>query len=441
MSSSKILPGCLVSLAAVAVFYLSWVALPSVRSEDKVNELLARQKQLFEADQKLAGDARQNAFIDPQLSLFWGRRSVEHQPQSQLGEAVMAMSSFGFLSQEPAGESGIPALRRQGSQSLDRAVGHFTTWLPVVRGALRRSAFILPSSKPPDFESEGPSLLGLRSMAQGLSAYAEVQLADGKPSEALEAALNILTLAKLIVSQKAHPLITTMIASAVQSTGQDTLGYLLQTSPDWSEADLERMLAALRSSAVSAQMGVECMEYDLWVAENAFAQSPDPKSGRLLRFPGVWRREWRLYQNDYFPPLELARAGHPPSSAQMPKYTALSWFLGQRGFMSQLTMPNFERVTTLLDVSRQRQDFLHLYVQLLLQKRQGRLPKELSSQGLGTLDPAHLSYRVEKGEPSLQYDLNPGLAQGLPKASGVKRNGAARWENLMQARWALPVAP
>ena len=78
MASSKILPGCLVSLTALVVFYLSWVALPSVGSEDEVKKLLARQQQAFEEDQKQALDASQNAFIDPQLSPYWGRKSVEH---------------------------------------------------------------------------------------------------------------------------------------------------------------------------------------------------------------------------------------------------------------------------------------------------------------------------------------------------------------------------
>ncbi len=427
-------------MAAVVVFFLSWVALPSVPSEEEISKLLARQKQAFEDDQKMARDPGHNAFIDPQLSPFWGRKSIEYKAQSKAADVVMALRAFGFLGGDDEHKS-IAILRRKRDVDLNKAVEDFSAFLPVLRSALLRPAFILPSSEFPHFESQGSNYIALRSIAQALSAYAEVQLADGKGPAALDASLDILALSKLAVGQRAHPLIMTMISSAIQSTGQETLGYVLQGWSDWSEGDLRKALAALKSSSVSAQLGVECLDYELWAAQNTFSRKPDPQSGALVRLPGVWQREWRLYQNDYYPYLEAARARRPQFSGNMTQYTTSSWFLGQHSWMSQLMMPNFERVVSLLEVSHQRQDFLHLYTELLLQKRQGRLPKELSPQWLGRLDPVHISYRVEKGEPHLEYDLESGLAQALPKARGVKRNGGARWENLMHAHWVLPVAP
>lgn len=436
MASSKILPGCLVSLAAVVVFSLSWVALPSVHSAEKVSELLARQQRNFEEDQKLARDPQQNAFIDPQWSPFWGRKSVEAKPHSKVEDAATALRDFGFLGSDDRAE--IAVFRRQRNPALARAETDFREVLPALDQALHRSAFILPSAEAPHFETQALNYLALRSIAQALSAYSEVKLADGNESAALDATLQILALAKLVVGQKAHPLITVMIAAAIQTTGQETLGYLLQSSSHWNEGQLRKTLAALQSSPVSARLGLEALEHEFWVAQNTFAKGLDSRAPAMMRLPGVWGREWRLYQNDYTRCLEAARSGRPvPNSV----YTDANWYLGRQGWLSSMTMPNFERALSLLEVSHQRQDFLHLYTELLLYKRQGRLPKELSPQWLRRLDPTHVSYRVEKGEPHLEYDLDSGLARTLPKASGAKRNGAARWENLMQAHWVMPVAP
>jgi len=442
MSSSKILPGCLLSLVAVVVFFFSWVALPSVRSEEEVKKLLARQQQAFEDDQKLARDPERNAFIQPQLAPFWGRKSVEYKSQSNAADIVSGLRVFGFLRKPDDQAMQLASLWKSKDAALLKAVGDFEAFQPVLRKTVERPCFILPCAQPPDFESEPANFLSQRSIAQALSAYAEVKLADGKPAAALEASLEILALSRLLVAQKAHPLISAMVASAIQTTGQETLSYVLQSAPPLKEAELRKALEALKSSAVDRELGLQAMEYELWVAQNSFQKSPETGllKGPLMRAPGVWRREWRLYQNDYYPFVEAARARQPFNTNWVNQFSLLKWFMGQHSLASQSLLPNFERVMNLLEVSRQRQDFLHLYVELLLQKRLGHLPKELSPQWLGKLDPNHLTYRVEKGEPHLEYDLDSGLAKALPQASAPSR-GSARWENLMRPRWAIPVAP
>lgn len=442
MSSSKILPGCLVSLAAVVVFFFSWVALPSVRSEQEVKKLLARQQQAFEEDQKLARDPERNAFIDPQLAPFWGRKSVESKSQSNAAEAVSGLLVFGFLGRPGDQDARLASLWKGKDAGLRKAVADFEAFLPVLRKTIERPCFILPTAQPPDFASELSNFVAQRSIAHALSAYAEVKLADGKPAAALDASLDILAFSRLLVGQKAHPLISAMVASAVQATGQVTLSYVLQSAPLLKEAELRKALEVLKSSAVDRELGLQAMEYELWVAQNSFQKSPETGilKGPLMRAPGVWRREWRLFQNDYYPFVEAARTRQPFNTNWVNQLSLLNWFLGQHSLTSQSLLPNFERVMNLLEISRQRQDFLHLYVELLLQKRLGRLAKELSPQWLGKLDPNHLTYRVEKGEPHLEYDLDSGLAKALPRASAPGR-GSARWENLMRPHWAIPVAP
>lgn len=442
MASSKILPGCLVSLTALVVFYLSWVALPSVGSEDEVKKLLARQQQAFEEDQKQALDASQNAFIDPQLSPYWGRKSVEHKPHSHAEDVISALRAFGFLGNQSASDSQLSKLWKGKDASLRQAVADFEALRPTLSGALHRSRFIIPQSERPHFESEISNYLAQRSIAQALSAYAEVQLANGKPSAALEAALDIFALARLVVSQRAHPLMITMIGSALQVTAQETLSFVLQSHSGWSEAELTSASRVLDLSAADRELGLEAMGYELWVAQNSFARGPQPAfgTGPLMHAPGVWQREWRLFQNDFYPFLKAARARQPVSSGWLGQSTFVNWLMGQHSLTSPVLIPNFDRVMSLLELARQRQDFLHLYVQLLLQKRRGGLPKELSGQELGKLDPKRLNYRVEKGEPHLEYVVDPALATSLPQLKG-QRSGASRWENLMHAHWAIPVAP
>jgi hypothetical protein len=439
MASSKILPGCLAAMLAVPVFYLSWVSLPSVRSESEVNSLVIRQQQAYAEDQKLAGDLQQNAFVDPQLAPFWGRKSVEHKAQSRASDVVTALRGFGFLGRDDGKGAALSALWAGKDPGLRAAAADFASFLPVLRKALRRKGFVVPGSELPGFDSEMANFQALRSLAQALSAYAEVQLADGKPSAALEAGLDMLDLARLVVGPKSHPLIMTLIASAIETSAQETLAYLLQSSNAWSENDLRRLVEALESHPVTPQAGLDSMEYELWVAHNAFQKPPETQYGKAVLLPGVWKREWRLFQNDFFPYVQAARAGQPlPAPAT--DLTALGWLLGQHSWMAQLMMPNFERVMSLLEISRQRQDFLHLYAELLLQKRQGKLPDRLTPELLKGLTAKSVSYRVEKGEPHLEYDLDARLARALP-TSGARKPGAARWENLMQAHWVLPVAP
>ncbi len=440
MASSKVLPGCLASLLAVAVCYLSWVAMPSVRSENEIEELLARQQRAYEDDQRLARDPERNAYIDPQLAPFWGRKSLEFKNASKASQVMTAMRAYGFLGNEDEKGSQVAALWKKKDSGLRTATAEFAAFQPALRKTLSRTAFVFPSSEAPFVETEMPNFLALRSIAQALSAYAEVQLADGHPAAALDASLDILALARLSVGQKAHPLIMTVMASAIQTTGQETIGYLLQASSAWSETELRKLLSALESNPVTPELRLDSMEYELWVARNTFRRPPGTLFGSAGRLPGVWQREWRLFQNDYYPSVQSARAGTVTPAPAAAQAGPLAWYLGQHSVMAQWTMPNFERVNSLLEISRERQGFLRLYAELLLRKRQGKLPATLSPEEARGLAFKSLRYQVEIGEPRLEYDLNPRLAQALPQA-GRRQPGSARWENLMQAHWVLPVAP
>lgn len=440
MASSKVLPGCLASLLALGVGYCSWVALPSVRSEAEVKALLARQEQAHQQDQKQARDPQHNAFVDPELSPFWGRKSVEYRKDSKAAEIVAALRAYGFLGNEDEKGSQVGLLWKKKEGGLRTAAADFAAFLPILRKALGREIFVFPGSGLPDAETEMPNYLALRSIAQALSAYAEVQLADGHRAAALEAGLDILALARLSIGQKAHPLIMTVMASALQTTGQETISYLLQSSSDWSEAELRKLLEGLSSSPVTAPLLLESMEYELWVAQNTFRKPPGTLFGAAGRMPGVWQREWRLFQNDYYPYVQAARSGTALPVPQPAQGGLLGWVTGQHSSMAQLSMPNFQRVQALLEVSRQRQEFLRLYAELLLKKKQGKMPVSLSPEESRGLNFKSLRYRLEKGEPRLEYDLDSRLAQALPQA-GRRQPGSARWENLMQAHWVLPVSP
>lgn len=429
MDSSKFLPGCLLSLAAVAVLYASWVAFPPVQFAAEARQALDHQQQAFEADQKLAADPAKNAFIDPQLSQFWGRRSLEFRDKSAVSQVTSAMRAFGFLAGEQS--AAVADLWNRKDPGLRKAVAEFEQLRPTLKRALSCPFYVLPQANPPDLESDPDNVLAHRAIAQALSAYAEVQLADGKPDQALAATAEIFQLARLLVARRSHSSIDVMVASAIQVTGQETLGYLLQ-SGRLKPQQLRPWLEVLRTTPFTPEIVLDSMEYELWVGRS-FIEHP-PKSmqgGKLSYLPGLWQREWRLFQNDYIPVLRASRNHQAVTISWMGSFGLSNWLMGQHSWVTALYMPNYERVFKILEVTRQRQDFLRLYVHLLLER-----PATLDSKWIGSLNSKAITYRLENGGPSLSYDLDAGLAATLP----TSKLSIGRWQTLMGAHWALPVA-
>ena len=435
MASSKFLPGCLGSVAALAVLYGSWIALPSVHSEADVRQLLSTQQRAFEEDQKASRDLTQNAFLDPQFAPYWGRKSVEMKPGSPVADTVLAMREYSSVS--AAKDPQTARLWKQKDVGLHKATADFVAMHSSLQKVLARPYFIIPWTQAPSFESESANFLALRNLAQGLSAYAEVQLADGKPEAALETALEILALAKLVVSQKSHSLIGTMVALALQTTGHVTVAAVLQSSDRWKPGPLRQALAVLESRFVSPDLALASLEAEFWFTQNYFQGKPPSTFSKL---PGLWNREWRLFQNDYFPAVQALRNHQPVNLGWMNQLSAMNWLLGQHSWVSGTLLPNFNRISSLLETGRQRRDFLHLYTELLLRQAEGQLPASLDPKSLGQLVPNRLGYRVVQGRPQLSYELDPLLARELPSAPPAGLN-TALWQNLMRPRWALPVSP
>jgi hypothetical protein len=139
-----------------------------------------------------------------------------------------------------------------------------------------------------------------------------------------------------------------------------------------------------------------------------------------------------LFQNDYIPVLRAGRNHQTVSMAWTTSFGMSNWLMGQHSWLTALVMPSYDRVFKLLEVNRQRQDFLRLYVHLLLER-----PARLDGKWLGSLNSKAITYRLEKGQPSLAYDLEAGLAAALPGS----KLAIGRWQTLMGAHWALPVEP
>jgi len=422
------------SVAAVVVLYLSWCALPSVHSEAEVKQVLSSQQQAFEEDQKVSKDLALNAFLDPQFAPYWGRKSVEMRPNSPVADTVSAMREYSILGAAKDPQTARLWQRKDGA--LRKAAADFAVLNSSLQKVLARPYFVIPNSQVPSIDSETANFLAQRNLAQALSAYAEVQIADGKPEVALGTALEILSLAKLVVSQKSHNLIGIMVASALQTTGQETLAAVLQSSNRWSPTSLHQALAGLESTFVSPDLALESLECELWLAQNYFRAKPDTALGKI---PGLWSREWRLYQNDYFPAIQAMRAHQPVNLAWVSQFSVMNWLLGQHSWVSGTVFPNFNRISGLLELGRQRRDFLHLYAELLLQQAEGKLPSSLDPKSLGRLVPGRVSYLNAKGQPQLTYEIDPVLARQLPGVPPAGRSSAA-WQTLMQPHWALPVS-
>ncbi|MBS2039615.1 hypothetical protein JST97_31810 [bacterium] len=430
MSSSKLVIGCLAPLLGLAALYASWVALPPVHSAPEIQQALQHQQLAFETDQKEATDSSRNAFLDPQLSQFWGRKKLEYRDQSRPAQVASELRKFGFLSGQQS-ESVVDLWKRQ-DPALLKAVSDFEGLQPVLARALSRPLFIVPFSSPPNFDSDLGNLLAHRVIAQSLSAYVEIQLAAGQSDRALASCAEIFQLARLLLSQRSHNLMGLMLASAVQTTAQETLAYVLQSArlkPD----QLRPWLEQLATTPLTEEVEIGCVEFELWVARNLFEHPPaSVPIGKLAFFPGVWSREWRLYQNDYAPMLIAMLKHQPLPGLGSSSFGWGAWFLGRHSWLTAMVMPNYDRVLKTMEIVQKRQDFLRLYVRLLVER-----PSSLNHTWLGSLDPKSLVYQLENGEPHLSYSLAPALASLLP----APQAGPPAWQALMRPTWALPGAP
>lgn len=418
--------GCLAPLAASLAIYVSWVSWPTVPSAAQASQVLQQQQQAFKADQKEATNPSKNAFIDPELSRFWGRKSVEFQEKSRASLVASSLRDFGFLSGNQ--RASVTDLWNRKDEGLVKAVRDFEAFLPTLERALAHPLYILPQTSPPTFDSEIGNLMAHRTLAQALSAYAEVQLARGRPDGALQACLQIFQLSKLLISQRSHSLMNAMVSSAVQTTGQETLAYVLQ-STNLKPEQLRPWLELLANQWLTDEVELDCAEFELWTAQNFF-QHP-PKSvpmGRLAFFPGVWSREWRLFQNDYLSVLNGIRTHQPATLGWAGSFGAGNWVLGQHSWFTALLMPDYSRVGKLFELAHQRQDFLRLYVRLLLER-----PVCIESEWLGSLKVKGLTYRLENGKPHLSYKLPSDLVSQLP----TPQPGPACWQSLMLPLWEI----
>ncbi|MBT9587485.1 hypothetical protein IV102_29355 [bacterium] len=438
VSTSKLRLGCYGSLLAVVLSYFAWVSFPPSRYEAQSTAILKRQQENFSAYQKLAADPTKNAFSDPVMVEYWGRKNKEYRDHSKAQEAITALARWGSCSEWKDTQLG-QALGRKEPAAVE-AVTAFEKLYPHLSEVIRRPHFVATYDEPPSLLTIVPNLVALRKIAQALSCYSEVCMLRGQQDKALQANLQIFELGHLLTRQNTW-LIQSMLAVANQGIGSQTLCYLLQqSSAGWPVAELEKILLTLEKTQLPSDMLVNPLEAELYGMQNSLQAVVKGDDALALRFfPGLLQREWRLYKNDYLPMLlDIEATGS--TQRVLPRENLGQWLLGQHGYASAVVIPNLKNAISQSQLARQRQAFLHLYVKLLILKSRGHLPATLAQlvsagfKPLGDLDLDRVEYRVKPLQ--IRLKLEPELAAVTFQPAGWA--GSVHWDNLLRPEWVLP---
>ena len=438
VSKSKLRLGCYGSLLAVVLSYFAWVSFPPSRYEAQAAAILRRQQENFSAHQKLAADATKNAFSDPVLVEYWGRKNQEYRDHSKAQQAITALAEWGACSEWKDTRLG-EALAHKDSVALEAVTG-FEELYPHLSEVIGRPYFVATYDEPPSLMTIVPNLVALRKIAQALSCYSEVCMLRGQQDRAVLANRQIFELGHLLTRQNTW-LIQSLLAIANQAIGSQTLCNLLQQPvAGWPVAQLEKTLLTLEKTHFAPDMLVSPLEAELYGVQNSLQVVAKGDDAVALRFfPGLLQREWRLYKNDYLPML-LDIEAKGSTQRTLPRESLGQWLLGQHGYASAVIMPNLNKAILQCQLARRRQAFLHLYLKLMILRSQGHLPETLEKlvasgfKPLGGLDLGRVEYRVKPLR--IRHKLEPELAAVIFQPAGW--SGSGRWDNLLRPEWVLP---
>jgi hypothetical protein len=439
--------GCLGFLLFLLAGYAVWALYPPSRYAAQLQEVYQGAQARHEASQLNAKNAATNGYLDPTFLPYWGRKNIEGKPNSELAAQLKKLDNYSDL--HAGKEQGLE--QKVGDPQTGQLFSEFGAIYDKLHQALALPKFVPPDDQPVNAGTLVPNFLAFRSLEQYLSAYAEYLSLSGQSDRALAVCQDMLRFSK-VVNSDGSTLIQLMISVATRAISQSTLAMVLQTGSAGRPAVLQELSKTLTETQFSEEDFLNAFYGEYYMVTNSvlqLGQKPlvegQDTNAIVYRLPGLVSREFRLYQNDYFPILEKARQGDYRVPDWLMNFGWFDWFTGQHAYLSGIVIPNSTRAHLVLELSRKRQAFLQLYIELLLaRQKSGKWPatlKDLQAGGFKPLPPLDLTkvaYQVEGDKMELKLSLSE---QEQPNPARASVNTNQEWEILDRADWVLHQPP
>lgn len=440
--------GCLGFLVILVVLYAIWVMFPSAKYSAQLKEVYDRAQARHDAIQLNAKDAATNGYLHPTFLPYWGRKNIEGKPDSELARQFKKLDDYSDM--RNGKEQGLEGAALSADPQTSALFNEFGAVYDKLHQALALPKFTPPDDRPIDASTLVPNFIAFRAMEQYLSAYAEYLSLSGQTDRALAVCQDMLRFSEAVNSD-GSTLIQLMISVATKAISQSTLAMVLQTGSAGSPAVLQELSKTLGSTHYSESDYMDAMEGEYYMIANSVAQMGkksmvdfDDSGAKLFQLPGLGNREFRMYQNDYFPILEKLRQGDYAVPDWLVNFSWGQWFTGQHAYLSCIVIPNSTKAHLQLELSRKRQAFLQLYIELLLARQKtGKWPASLKDlagfKPLEPLDLSKVSYQVQGDKMELKLTLTE---QEQPNpVKDANGNDYQEWQILDRSEWVMHEPP
>lgn len=412
-------------LVTAVLTYGIWVSLPRSQYSAEAESILQRASQRDRTARELAKDATNNGYLNPNLLVVWGRKDIELKTDAEIHDTLQKVLNSCDLAQGQ--DTDLEGAVREKKADVLQRFQTFEKIYPLFRQSAYTQNFLVPYAEDVDGSRLIPNYLGLRKLAQACSGYAELLTLQGKSDQALEVCGHMLGFARQ-VGQLQGTSLSVMIRCSLQAIAQHSAAMVLDSSRPSPKA-LRIFAQQLRETQLDPKSLDLALETEMLMVTNTF-DHPEKQADWAFptAFPGLVAREKRIYYNQYLGLVQARAKGEKLSPPQTSEATWGDWLLGKRNFPGLNLIPNIPKTDRYLALLRKRQGFLHLVVELRLQKA-ATLNALKDYKPLDGFDPAQVT--VSNGVAHLPI---PPENDALPPSPAMQK-----WSKLeaAQKEWVL----
>ncbi len=412
-------------LVTAVLTYGVWVSLPGSQYAAEAESMLQRASDRDRSAREQAKDTAPNGYLNPTLLVVWGRKDSELKPDAEIQDSLQTLLKYCDLAQ--AQDTDLEGAIRDKKADILQRFQPFEKIYPQFRQSAYTPKFLVPYEDEIDGSRLIPNYLGLRKLVQACSGYAELLTLQGKSDQALGVCGDMLAFSRQ-VGQIQGSSLSVRIRCGLQDIAQQTAVMVLDSSQPSPEA-LRKFAQQLQETQLDPKSLDQALETEMLVVTNTFDHpEKQPDWSFPTAFPGLTAREKRIYYNQYLALVQARAKGEKLSPPPTSGATWGDWLSGKRNFPGINLLPDITKTDLYLALLRKRQGFLHLVVELRLQKA-ASLNALKNYKTLDGFDPARVT--VSNGTAHLP---NSPESNALPPSPGMQK-----WSKLeaAQKEWVL----
>ena len=448
--------GCAVLLAPVLV-YAVWVSLPTSHYKKEIAQICLDQQRDFDLLQSTyATDPARNSFLDPTLHETWCYRRELKEYGGNVTPGAVSRAIKAFNECNPIRQTGLSLAHLDASlkklkkspAQLKAARKPFVALLPKIESAMEKPVWCAPSTGP-EISTLLPNLLPVRTLAQALAFEAWLEARDKRPDDGAKLALSTLRFG-LHVARGNAALIQVMVATVVQAIAFRTLDAIL-VDQSLQVATLQQIVDQLGQDALPQDSTGRGLAYEMLCQHNSLKQGvgpylrgaqESPGAASFLSASGLFSRELRMLDNDYYPFVRSCLGDPVDLSWQKEAYKHEAWsagsiwsdIKGQHGLFAQAVLPNFQNAPLQIKLLRTELNGLRALAAVeLFKQKNHRYPASLAEVGLNAQPEDELSskpfqYSLKAGKPHLMLPIDPEFAEHLHPKDQPEPQTVPRWD-------------